>query len=292
MVGYRACLLSVGLAASFQHCAIGESNAVRVAAIQCYSRMGDVEYNRKLLSGLIEKAAGNGARIVVVPECAISGYMDPANDVKWSTNRVVNAGELDADKVAEPIPGASTEYFGKMSKRLQIYLCIALAEKDGGRLYNTQVLLDPDGKIAGHHRKKHLWTPGDGLWASEGDKPVQVVDTKYGKLGMMICYEYQVLPKLLAEKGADIVLYSVGWYAPNADNWFKGLFPRDIVIPNNFAVVVANWSAEEVSQGWPGHGYSCIIDRDGKVLAIAKETQGEEIVMADLPITKKRKKEQ
>jgi len=299
------------------------AGTVRVAAIQCYSRMGEIDYNRRLLKGLIEKAAGAGAKIIVVPECAVSGYMDPANDIKWTkkpgpdanealqadvpavasgakaeaytnfaesgvapTRQLVGAktDELDANKAAETVPGASTEYFGKLSAKLRVYLCISLIEKDEGELFNTQVLLDPEGKVCGHHRKTILWQPGDGLWATEGVLPVDAIETKYGRLGLMICFEYHALPKLLARERVDIVLYSVGWYAPNVETWYREIFPRNTVVPNGFSIVVANWSAEKDSPGWPGHCCSCVIDSSGTVLAMAKETRGEEIVIADLPV--------
>ena len=264
----------------------GETNTVRVAAVQCYSRMGEIDYNRQLLSNLVGKASEAGAKIIVLPECAVTGYMDPANDIKWTSHPSSDTNELDANKFAETVPGSSTEYFGKLSKKLQIYLCISLIEKSNGKLYNSQVLLDPEGNVCGHHRKTDLWIPGDGLWATEGDLPTKAVETKYGKLGLMICYEYHSLPKILAKQNVNIVLYSVGWYAPNTERWYKEIFPRNTVVPNNFSIIVANWSAEPNSTGWPGHGYSCIIDSSGKVLVMAKETHGEEIVVSDLSIGK------
>jgi predicted amidohydrolase len=53
-------------------------------------------------------------------------------------------------------------------------------------------------------------------------------------------------------------------------------------VPNGFSIVVSNWSADKDSPGWPGHGYSCVIDRDGRVLSMAKSQKGSEIVYADL----------
>ncbi|MEI6219271.1 MAG: carbon-nitrogen hydrolase family protein [bacterium] len=265
-----------------------ESNSmVRVAAIQCYSRMGQVEYNRKLLTGLIEEAAAGGAKIVVMPECAIHGYMDPAADVRWTAARNgTNAGLRYLGTTSEPVPGPATDYFAKLASKHGIYLCMALIERAGDKYYNCQVLLNPTGKMVAHHRKKALWSPGDGLWASEGDLPVQVVDSEYGKLGLMICYDVHRLPELLADKKADIVLYSVGWYGPNTEYWYKSVFPKRYVKTNHFAVIVANWSADPDSTGWPGHGYSCIIDSKGNLLNMAKATQGEEIVFGDLPMRK------
>lgn len=261
------------------------NRTVRVAAIQCYSRMGQVDYNRQFLTGLIEEAATGGAKIVVMPECAVHGYMDPAANIRWTAGDPgTNAALLALGKTPEPVPGPSTEYFAKLAAKHRIYLCIAMIETAGKKIYNSQVLLSPAGKMVAHHRKTNLWSPGDGLWASQGGEPVQVVDSEYGRLGLMICYEVHKLPKLLADNNAEIVLYSVGWYGPNTDLWYKSIFPRRYVVPNGFAVVVANWSAEPDSPGWPGQGYSCIIDGKGNVLNMAKTTRGSEVVFGELNI--------
>ncbi|HUT35407.1 MAG TPA: carbon-nitrogen hydrolase family protein [Planctomycetota bacterium] len=255
---------------------------VRVAAIQCYSRMGEVERNRKLLTGLIEKAAGQGAKIVVLPECAVQGYMDPGRNVTWSA-KAKGEGQLAVQEHAESVPGPSTRHFAELAKKLGIYLVVPLIEAAGDEFYNAQVLLGPEGKVLLHHRKWNLWPPGDATWASPGTRPVQVADTPLGRLGLMICYDVHKLPEELKKAGADVVLYSVGWYGPNTETWFGDVFPRRYVVRNGFAAVAANWSAEPGAPGWPGHGYSCVVAPDGKVLAMAKTTRGDEIVLADVP---------
>jgi predicted amidohydrolase len=245
--------------------------------------MGELEYNRKLLHSLITEAAGRGAKIVVLPECAVHGYMDPGRERVWVTKDNAAEGCPAVEPVAEPVPGESTRYFGSLAKKLGIYLALPLVEKSGERFYNAQVLLDPQGAVAAHHRKTNLWAPGDGTWATEAEEQPRVVDSPYGRLGLMICYEVHVLPEKLAAAKADIVLYSVGWFGPNTEGWYKDIFPRRYVVPNGFHVVVSNWSADVGAPGWPGHGYSCVIDRTGAVLAMAKETRGSELVIADLP---------
>lgn len=231
---------------------------VRVAAVQCYSRMGEIEHNRRLLSRLIGKAVEQKARIVLLPECAVQGCMDPGPDRAWSA-RATGERLLAARGIAETVPGPSTRHFAKAAKKHGIYLVVQLIEAAEGKFFNAQVLLDPKGKILLHHRKWNLRPPGDGLWASPGNRPVQVADTPYGRLGLMICYDVHRLPRELKKAGADIVLYSVGWYGPNTDVWFSDVFPRRYVAPNGFAVVAANWSADREARDWPGVGYSCVI---------------------------------
>ena len=256
---------------------------VRVAAVQCYSRMGETARNAKRLTDLITRAADRGAKIVVLPECALQGYMDPGRGRVWRT-KDQDAGLGPAvEPAAEPVPGKSTRAFGALAKKLGIYLALPMIESGKGKFYNAQVLLDPRGTIIAHHRKTNLWEPGDGTWATQGNEPARVVDTPYGRLGLMICYEVHVLPEPLARAKADIVLYSVGWFGPDTDRWYAETFPRDYVAPHDFAVVVANCSAAVGAPGWDGHGHSCIIGGGGKVLAAAKTTRGSEIIIADLP---------
>ena len=132
-----------------------------------------------------------------------------------------------------------------------------------------------------------LWPPGDSGWCTPGDLPIQVVKTEYGNIGLMICYDFHALPPLLAKRGADIVLYSVGWYGPNEADWFGRAFPAKAVVPYGFDVVVANWSGPTEVQEWPGRGHSCVITREGKVLAMSQAVCGNDIVFADLKLGKK-----
>lgn len=184
---------------------------VRVAAIQCFSGMGEVAANREHLLRLSAEAAAQGAEIVVFPECAISGYMDPKNGRVWRAGKIEEAGDIALAPYAETVPGPSTTIFSRLARDKKLWLVITLAEKDGERFYNSQVLLGPDGTILGHHRKKSPWLPGDASWMSVGDRPLQVIPSPWGRLGLMICHDFQILPEELARAKADIVLYSVGW---------------------------------------------------------------------------------
>lgn len=257
---------------------------VKVAAIQCYSRMGKSAYNRQLLSDLITNAAEQGAKIVLLPECAVQGYMNPADDCQWSTGDAADGNDFDVKDAAEHVPGPSSRYFAGLSKRLGIYLGLPLIEEEHGEYYNSLLLFDPIGEIAAHHRKCSLWPPGDAGWVKQGEGIAQVVSTPYGRLGLMICHDVHAMPSRLKAARTDIVLYAVGWYGPHTENWFRDLFPRRYVVPNNFAVIAANWCAEEKGSKWDGQGYSCIIGRGGEVLSMAKGTGGPEIVLAELPV--------
>jgi predicted amidohydrolase len=243
--------------------------------------MGKTAANVSNITSLVRQAAAKGAKIIVTPECAVQGYLDPMTWTSWSK---VDGRDMAVRKVAEPVPGLTTALMGRLAAELGVYLCVGLIESATNGFFNAQVLLSPTGAIVAHHRKRALWTPGDSDWCTKGDRPVQIVSTEYGNLGLMICFDFHVLPPLLAERKADIVLYSVGWYGPNEKTWFSSTFPAKAVVPYGFHVVAANWSSATASQKWPGRGYSCIINRGGHVLAMSEHVQGNDIVIADLPI--------
>ena len=255
---------------------------VRVAAIQMYSMMGYISNNLAGLGNHVREAVSNGAKIVVAPECVVQGYMYPPAMTGWLGPDAPPSRA--AWKIAETTNGSACTSLADLAKTYKIYLAVGLIETNEGRLFNSQVLFGPDGRILAHHRKQKLWPPGDAEWCSEGDRPLQVVDTPYGRLGLMICYDVHELPRKLSEAGADIVLYSVAWYGPNEENWFGNELAQRIVKPAGFDLICANWCSRKRTDVWPGRGCSCIIRRDGRVLAMAHTNVGPECVVADLPV--------
>lgn len=256
-------------------------DVVRVAAIQCYSAMGATSENLRNMTALARSAAKQGANIIVFPECAVQGYMEPVTMTSWSKS-------MDSDtavhRFAEKIPGPSTKVLSDLAQELKTYICSGIVEIGTNGFFNSQVLLNSEGEIIGHHRKKCLWTPGDSMWCERGDLPIQVVDTEFGRLGLMICYDFHSLPPLLAKQNVDIVLYSVGWYGPNEKNWFSNIFPRKAVVPYGFNIVVANWTGAVEGETWPGRGHSCVIAGNGEVLAMSESVTGNRIVISELKI--------
>ena len=255
---------------------------VRGAAIQFHSRLGEVDANRTRIVALVEEAAARRARVVVLPECAVPGYADLTSDVFWG--RKAGPGYLDVHTVAEPVPGPSTAFFAPVAKRLGIYLTVPLIERGDAAdtFFNSVALLGPDGAIRGVHRKRNLWTVADHGWAKEGPERLIVVETEYGRLGLMICYDVHVLLGELGEAGADIVLHSVAWYGPNSGEWFETVL-ADRVRKAGVNLVLANWTFPE-DPGWSGYGLSCVIGSDGGMLARAERDLGDEIVIADVPL--------
>jgi predicted amidohydrolase len=125
-------------------------SSVRVAGIVLKWVPGDRAANYRRAERLIREAAGNGARIVCTPESFLDGYS--IRNPSLSTEQFRS--------LAEPVPNGV--YFGRLQRladELGIYLIAAITELDGEKVYNSAVLVGPDGKLIGTYRK---WTAGDG----------------------------------------------------------------------------------------------------------------------------------
>ncbi|MCH1999483.1 hydratase, partial [Achromobacter xylosoxidans] len=174
------------------------ASAIHVASVQTAPVMGEVAANVARSIELVEQAAAQGARLVVLPELANTGY--------------VFASRQEAHALAESVPdGPSSQAWIALAQRLRIYLVAGIAERSGGRLYNAAIIAGPDGYL-GTYRKLHLW--GDeNLFFEPGDLGLPVFDTEFGRLGVAICYDgwFPEVYRLLALRGADIVAVPTNW---------------------------------------------------------------------------------
>ena len=165
---------------------------VKLAAVH-HNLKGDekntIETNRSYVVPLIEKAAKKGADLVVLGEMV---------SCKGVTNIF--------SEVAEPIPGPTTDFYGKVAKENDCYIIVGLPERDGHEIYNVSVMMGPDGKVAGKYRKVTL--PREEI--QQGISPgyeYPVFNTRFGKVGMMICYDvfFPEVARELAVNGAEVI---------------------------------------------------------------------------------------
>lgn len=150
------------------------------------------EERRRAFIPLIEDAARQRADLVVLPEVLTYG------------------SGASYEEVAEPMPGPSTEFFGALAKKHNLYLVPGLVERDGALIYNVAVLIAPDGKIAGKYRKVTLPRSEVEIGITPGmDYPV--FDTRFGKVGMMICFDgfFPEVARELTNRGAEVIAWPV-----------------------------------------------------------------------------------
>lgn len=172
---------------------------MKVALIQ-QANSADIEKNIQKLEDNIRQAARKGAELVVLQELHNSLYFCQVEDV--------NIFDL-----AEPIPGPSTERFGKVAKELGVVIVLSLFERRAAGLYhNTAVVIENDGSIAGTYRKMHI--PDDPAYYEKfyftpGDLGFKPIETSVGKLGILVCWDqwYPEAARLMAMQGAEMLIY-------------------------------------------------------------------------------------
>jgi predicted amidohydrolase len=254
-----------------------EPRTVKVAAVQFVSEFGDPAANRRRLVERVREAAANGAKIVVLPEAAIPGYMSHDIRTTWQApGWALTEGLAGVPPVVEAADGESVRVFGALARELGIYVTVPFVEEADGKFYNTVVLAGPGGGAL-HYRKRNPWPHAERGWASSGDA-LPTVETPYGRLATLVCFDIHREAREL--RGIDVLLWCVAWVERDG-SWFEDRLPA-VARENGYHVVAANWTIP-ARAGWEGHGRSRVVDRSGRVVATLGEL-GEGIVYAELPI--------
>lgn len=245
---------------------------MRVAVAQLEPRLGENTRNFDACLARMEEAADAGARLLVLPECAIPGYMfDSAEE---------------ALPFAEEIPGPATEALEKACARLDLHVVCGLLERDGDALRNSAVLVGPDG-LVGTYRKTHLPFLGVDRFTVPGDE-LPVYETPLGRIGVEICYDlrFPEVTRTLALKGADLVAHPTNF--PLAAKVQTEVITLARAAENRIYLLTANRVGKERSGEFCG--WSQIVDPYGKRLAEAGET-GEALLVADVEVERARDKD-
>ncbi len=184
----------------------------RFAAINYSPKDSDVEGNKLRLSELIVAAAEAGARYVVLPELALSGPL------------AENAGGV-PNPLAEPIPGPTTEYFGRLAKKHGIWLAMSLAELTaaGDDHHVSSVLINDRGKITLKLRKRVLRPNGEDGNAVVGFARIlmDTVDDRGRRIAVVSGDDLQNGVPRLANRGADTILVTANWASTDPVAWLK-----------------------------------------------------------------------
>ena len=196
--------------------------------------------NIAMLEPLAAEAAGRKADLLVFGELVT----------------VLGAGDTKA--AAETVPGPSTRLLGEMARRHGMYIVAGMSEREGHLIYNTAVLLAPDGKLAGKYRKMVV-TSGE---ARGGDTPgsdYPVFETRFGKLGMMICYDlfFPEVSRQLAMRGAEVIAVSI-YGGDDRLATARALDNRVFLVTSTYMEPWTHWMRSGV---W---------DREGNLVAAAK----------------------
>ena len=245
---------------------------MRVAVAQIDPKFAEKERNLDVCLARLDEAAAAGAELLVLPECAIPGYMFESAE--------------EALAYAEEVPGPSTERLEDACRRLGVYVVCGLLERDGDRLHNAAVLVGPDGLI-GTYRKTHLPFLGVDRFVTPGDE-LPVWDTTLGRIGVEICYDlrFPEVTRTLALRGADLVCHPTNF--PMAARVQTELITVARAAENRVFLLTANRCGQE---RWAEFcGRSQIVDPYGVRLA-ETGVEGEALLVADVEVEQARDKD-
>ncbi|MGH9968205.1 MAG: carbon-nitrogen hydrolase [Pyrinomonadaceae bacterium] len=260
-----------------------KSNSVTVGLIQMGSDVKP-EVNLKKAIARIGEAAGKGAQIVCLQELFRSQYFCQTEDIALF-------------KLAEPIPGPSSEALSKVARAKKVVIVASLFEKRTAGIYhNTAVIIDSDGRIVGKYRKMHI--PDDPLYYEKfyftpGDLGFKTHDTKFGKVGALVCWDqwFPEAARLTALSGAQFLFYptAIGWLPDEKEEMNQAqhaaweTIQRAHAIANGVYVIVVNRVGREGKLNFWGQSF--VADPFGRVIAKASPDK-EEVLVVECDVDK------
>ncbi len=249
------------------------SDRIKIAAVQMAPKLMGNEANLKAMLSAAREAAVKQAKLVVFPECGLTGY--------------VFCSREEALPFAETLPGPSTEELNSLCRRLGVYVIFGLLEREGDRLFNAAALVGPQGFIAGY-RKNHLPFLGVDRFVDIGDRPFQVHKTPIGNIGIYICYDI-VFPessRVMTLMGADILALPTNFPQVRRETLSTYVVTAR-AIENRVHVVSADRIGSE--RGYSFAGLSKIVSASGKILGLASPDK-EEIIYGEVSLDFARQK--
>ena len=252
---------------------------VKVACLQLKPSFGDLSGNVSRSLASIERAASQGAKLVILPELCNTGY--------------AFASREEAFALAEEVPGGPTvAAWQDCTARHNLYLVAGICERSGENLYNAAVVIGPQGYI-GIYRKVHLWNE-EALYFEPGDLGFAVFPTAIGRIGVAICYDgwFPETYRICALQGADIVCVPTNWVP------IPGQVAGSPAMANILAMAAAHTNSifvacadrVGVERGQPFEGQSVIISYTGWPIAGPASRGEEEILFAEVDLRDARRK--
>jgi len=249
---------------------------VKIACCQIEPHIGQKEENVDKTTRFAEEAANQGAQIILLPELANTGYVFETRE--------------EAFGLAEVVPGGETSSrWEEFARDRGVYLSAGIAEREGSQLYNSSVLIGPDGYI-GSYRKLHLWNR-EKLFFEPGDLGLPVFHTPLGRLAMYVCYDmwFPEITRIYALQGVDLILNVTNWVAGSEEERDSRVTEAVCVANAHLSsVFIAAADRIGVERGQPFLGKSMITSPTGEVLAGPASFDEEEIIYAECNLAEAR----
>ena len=228
----------------------------RIAGVQMDVRLAEPSANLQAIRAKLAEAAQAGARLIVFPECALSGYCFRSRDEVLA--------------FAEPVPGPSITALADDCARLGVFTVVGMLEVTAGSVYNAAVLVGPAGVVS-VYRKTHLPCLGADRFVDPGQGPYEVHDLGGLRVGVNICFDasFPEVSRILTLNGADLIILPTNW----ADNAYKmaTLVPRVRAFENHVYYLAVNRIGSEGGYHFIGH--SSATDYSGDYQHFAEHDQ-------------------
>jgi predicted amidohydrolase len=228
---------------AFEQAAPPPPRHVRLAAVHYKPSGKSPRQNGEEYAPLLAEAARQKADLVVLGETVPS----------------VGGNRQKREEEAESVPGPTTEYFGEQAKKHHLHIVLSLYERVGHQIFNTAVLLGPDGRLLGKYHKVCL-PPGEAAAGISPGSDYPVFDTALGKVGLMVCYDgfFPEVARELSNRGAEVIAWPVWGCNP--------LLARARACENHVYLVSSTFM--QPKDGWM---ISAVFDPTGKPIAQAGE---------------------
>jgi N-carbamoylputrescine amidase len=245
------------------------------AACQYAPAVGDLSGNRLLAERWARRASAEGARLIVLPELAASGYTFRSQE--------------EAAASSEGRDGPTVSAWVDLCRELDVYLVAGFAEADGDRRYNSAAVVGPSG-LLGVYRKAHLFNDEKSFF-EPGDSGFLVFDLGVCRVGVLICYDlwFPEAARVLTLRGAEVVAVPTNWVAnfrsPAVDGrgWTMGDYASVAVATQNQVFVVAA-DRIGVERGVEFVGCSCAVAPNGAMLAGPAAPAEEGLLVVELDL--------
>jgi predicted amidohydrolase len=244
-----------------------------VGVAQIEPRLGETERNLELCLAQLEQAAAEGCELLVLPECALTGY--------------VCATPEEAAGVGLEVPGGEVSALEMACADLGLHAVCGLIEREHDNVRNCALLVGPGG-LVGRYWKTHLPYLGVDRFVTPGDGPFEPFDTPLGRIGLEICYDlrFPEVTRSLALAGAEIVAHPTNW--PIEASSVAEVITRARALENRVFLLTANRVGRERSAEFCG--WSQIVAPSGLRLAEA-DAISETLLVADIDVTDARVKD-
>jgi predicted amidohydrolase len=223
---------------------------VTIATVQMKPKLGEPEDNLEQMSDLVAKIAGQQkVDLIVFPELITTGY---------------ECGVRFVD-LAQRVPGVSVNVMAQRAQEFGVHIAFGLPtkEKVESIIFNSAVLIGPDGELAGEYRKVHL--KGEERMAFRAGYRYLVYECQFGLVGLLLGYDlaFPEAARSLALDGAELLVVCANWEKPHRDEWRTYVLAR--AYENALFVAAANRVGDDVTYSF--FGDSMIVGPRGQVYA-------------------------